>query len=68
MTKRIGSRVRAKPGTVAAIFAEGTIGVIAELRDPKAYSGNDSNNLIRWENGEGILFGFRLDEVEEVTT
>jgi len=68
MSKRItyGSVVKAKPGTVAEIFSDGTNGIVAELRDPKPYSGNDSNNLIRWNNGKGILMGFRIDEVEVI--
>lgn len=61
---RCGSRVVAKPNTIAALFSEGTVGFVAELRDPKNYSGNDSRNLVRWDDGAGILMGFRLDEVE----
>ena len=68
MSKRItyGSVVKAKPGTVAEIFSDGTNGIVAELRDPKPYSGNDSNNLIRWNDGKGSLMGFRIDEVEVI--
>lgn len=64
---RAGDRVRAIPGTVAAMFAEGRLGTVAEVRDPKGYSGNDSNNLIRWD-GDSILLGFRPEEVEKETT
>jgi len=48
LSLKAGDKVVAIDGTIAALFAEGRVGVIAELRDTKAYSGNDSNNLIRW--------------------
>jgi hypothetical protein len=60
---KYGDRVRAKAGTLAEIWSEGNEGVIVEMRDPKSYSGNDSNNLIRWD-GSSINIGFRPEEVE----
>jgi len=63
---RFGSIIRAKPGTVAALFAEGTFGLVVEVRDPKGYSGNDSNNLVRWQNGADTTVGFHPEQVEEV--
>ena len=63
MTYRTGDKVKAIQGTVTALFAEGRTGTIAEVRDPKAYSGNDSNNLIRWGD-DSCLMGFRQEEVE----
>lgn len=62
---KVGQRVRAKRGSVSEIWSEGGLGTIAELRDPKGYSGNDSNNLIRWDSSQ-ILMGFRQDEVYPV--
>lgn len=62
---RVGSKVVARPDTTAAMWAEGRTGVVAELRDPRPYSGNDSKNLIRWGD-EIILLGFRPEEVEVV--
>lgn len=58
---KVGDKVKAIDGSVAAIFAEGQVGTIAEIRDPKAGSWNTSNNLIRW--GDGCLLGFRHEEV-----
>jgi hypothetical protein len=63
---KIGDRVTANVGSVDAIFAEESIGVVAELKDPKPYSGNDSNNLVRWKNGEGILMGFDPNDVSKI--
>lgn len=62
---RVGDRVAALPDTTAAIFSEGRIGKIAELRDPRAYSGNDSKNLVRWGE-ETILMGFSPEDVRKV--
>jgi hypothetical protein len=62
---RAGDTVTAVAGTTSALWAEGRTGVIAEVRDPKPYSGNDSKNLVRWGD-ETILVGFRPDEVEKV--
>ena len=59
---RVGDIVSALAGSVASMWAEGRLGVIVELRDPKGYSGNDSNNLIKWE-GDTINLGFRPCEV-----
>lgn len=64
---KAGDRVRAIQDTRAAFWAEGRIGTIAELRDPVSYSGNDSNNLIRWD-GDVILIGFDPYEVELLNT
>lgn len=60
---RAGDRVTAVAGTTSAIWSEGTVGVVAEVRDHKPYSGNDSKNLVRWDEGRGILMGFRHSEV-----
>lgn len=63
---KAGDKIIALPNTVSAIWAEGSVGIVAEVRDPKPYSGNDSNNLVRWQNGEGILLGFSVHDVELV--
>lgn len=57
--------VEAIPGTTSAMWAEGRRGRVAEVRDPAAYSGNDSKNLIRWGD-DPILLGFRPSEVVKV--
>lgn len=62
---KVGSRVVALPSTTSSIWAEGRVGVIAELRDPKEYSGNDSKNLIRWGD-DTILMGFNPNDIEEL--
>lgn len=56
---RPGDRVRAVPGSTSALWAEGSVGVIAEVRDRLG-----GNNLVRWEEGTGILMGFKPDDVE----
>lgn len=61
-----GDRIRAIEGTVSALFADGRDGTVAEVRDPKGYSGNNSNNLVRWD-GSIILMGFHPDQVTLVT-
>lgn len=62
---RAGDIVTAVASTTSALWAEGRTGRVAEVRDPKAYSGNDSKNLIRWGD-DPILMGFRPDEVIKV--
>ena len=57
---KVGSKVEAIAGTVAAMWAEGTTGIVVELIDNRDNSGN---NLIRWDGGNGTLLGFRIDEV-----
>lgn len=64
-TLRAGDLVEAIPDTTAALWAEGRIGRVAEVRDPKPYSGNGSNNLVRWGD-ETILLGFRHHEVRKI--
>lgn len=59
---RAGDLVEALPDTTAALWAEGRTGRIAEVRDPKPYSSNDSNNLVRWGD-DPILLGFRPSEL-----
>ena len=61
VTIKAGSKIIAKQGTVADIFAVGTVGIVVELFNPSI---SGSNNLVRWDNGEGILMGFSLDDVE----
>jgi len=58
-------KIKAKPGTAAAIMSEGQIGIVMEVRDPKGYSGNNSNNLVRWGTDE-ICCGFHPEDVEVV--
>jgi len=60
---RAGDRVVAKEGTVAELWADGNVGTILETRDQKGYSGNDSNNIVRWDGGD-VRLGFRHEEVE----
>ena len=60
---KVGDKVIAYPNSTSEIWSNGTVGVIAEIRDERAYSGNDSNNLIRWNNGEGILVGFHPNDI-----
>ena len=60
---KAGDKVKAIQGTVAAMWSEGQVGTVLEVRDPKPYSGNDSNNLVRWGE-DGSRLGFRHSEVE----
>ena len=62
---RYGDTIEAIPGTVAAMSAEGRLGRVVEVRDPKGYSGNNSNNLVVW--GDDIIYtGFHMDQVRKV--
>ena len=71
MSLKVGDKVVAKPNTVAAIFAEGRIGVITELYNPYRRHGymlssdDGGRNLIRGGD-DGRPFGFRLNEVEHL--
>lgn len=62
MSIKVGDRVKALPNTVAMIWSDGRAGTVKEVVDPKPYSGNDSNNLVRWDGSE-INLGFRHNEV-----
>lgn len=62
---KYGDTIRALPGTVAYMSSEGRTGKVVEVRDPKPYSGNNSNNLVRWD-GDTILMGFHPEQVEVV--
>lgn len=62
---RAGDTIKARTGTTTDLFAEGREGVVAEVRDPKPYSGNNSNNLVRWGN-DSILMGFTPSDVFKV--
>lgn len=62
---RSGGIIKAIQGSTDDIFAEGRSGVVAEVRDPKPYSGNSSNNLVRWGSDE-ILMGFDPNNVEVI--
>lgn len=56
--------MRALAGSVAAIFAEGRVGRVAEVKRPE-WGRDAGQNLLRWGD-EPILMGFSPDEVEEV--
>ena len=60
-----GDRIKALPGTITEVLSYGQIGVVAEVRDPKGYSGNNSNNLVRW-GAEEILMGFTPEDVTKI--
>lgn len=56
---RVGDRIRAIPGSVSDIFAEGREGEVVGL---PPWS---SNRLVRWD-GDCILMGFHYECVEKV--
>lgn len=62
---RAGDKVIAKPNTLAEFWSEGQTGTILGVRDHKPYSGNGSNNLVRWGE-EGSRLGFRHNEVIKI--
>ena len=68
MTLKFGDVIRAKEGTVDAIFAEGRTGKVVEVvdPDPRFSSCAGTNNLVRWV-GDTILMGFHPKDVEVVT-
>jgi len=60
ITMKYGDRIKAREGSVDAIFSEGRTGTIKEL------AGNGGvNNLVEWD-GYGIIMGFHLDQVDVV--
>ena len=60
MTIKFKDTIRAKPNTVAEIFAEGREGVVASINE------RGTRGLVRWGGPEDILMGFRPEEVEVV--
>lgn len=65
---KYGDIIEALPGTSAAAMSEGRLGKVVEVRDPHAYSDNDSRNLVRWGD-DPILCGFHPEHVikKEIT-
>ena len=60
---RFGDTIRAIPGTVTAIFAEGRTGVVAQTPVPTNDGG--ARGLVRWGD-DVILMGFHAENVEVV--
>lgn len=59
---RYGDRIKAIPGSVTDIFAEGRTGTVKEAkRSDDVYS----QNLVQWD-GDIILMGFNPNSVEVV--
>jgi len=59
---RYGDLIKAIPGTVCDMFAEGRIGKVVEVKNRgDVYS----NNLVIWE-GDTIVMGFHLEQVTKV--
>lgn len=57
---RFGDRIKAIPGSITDIFAEGRTGTIKEAkRSDDVYS----QNLVQWD-GDCILMGFHPEDVE----
>lgn len=61
----VGDIIKAITGTTTDLFAEGREGVVLEVKDPKSYSGNDSNYLVRWGN-DSVVMGFTPSNVFKV--
>lgn len=56
---KFGDRIRAKEGTTTDLFAKGRIGIVCGMPP------HSNNNLVKWE-GDCILMGFRIENVEVI--